>query len=172
MALIDCSFDGRGTTLTVQCRVPDGWRRATKTYCFSEQCRVDLLGGVTARVQANVFPVPASLSLSAADYGVRTEHQGGDDATVSYALDPLRLRVNFRLWQSDGQINKRLPWDSTRESGKLCLKWEEMFYDENGRYRVSALIVFNDPPNAPPRPAWEKGDGSFSGGLPSLGKRR
>lgn len=56
------------------------------------------------------------------------------------------------------------------ERRKLCLKWEDMFYDADGRYRIGLMAVFNPPPNAPGPTEWEKGEGFLSGGLPSLGK--
>jgi len=40
MELLDYSFAEQSSTLRLECRVADGWRRGDKTYCFSEQVRI------------------------------------------------------------------------------------------------------------------------------------
>jgi len=173
MSLIDYAFRDNARVLQLTCKVAAGWRSANKTYCYSEECRqIEVYQGMVARVRVSVFPVPVTLSNSASEFLIASAHEGGDFSTVSYSIDAEWLRVNVRLHKPDGNPNETLPWDLTNESRKLCLKWEDMFYDSRARYRISLMAVFSPPPNAPGPTVWEKGEGFFPGGLPSLGKRR
>jgi len=173
MPPIDYAFRDKGNVLQLTCDVAAGWRRATRTYCFSEECRkIELSGGLAIRARVSLFPVPVTLSDSAAGFRLSCDHQGGDHAAIYYSITPESLRIDLRLYTADGEANGWLPWDHTVEARKLCLKWEEMFYDSAGRYRVVLFAVFNPPPNAPGPVEWERGEGFLVGGLPSLGRRR
>jgi hypothetical protein len=173
MALIDYAFREDASVLHLVCKVAAGWRKARKTYCYSEECKsIEMTGGVTVRARVSVFPVPATLSEHAANFVFASEWEGGDRSRIWYAVDPSCLRLNTRLYKPEGIVNEQLPWGTTNESHKLCVRWEDSFFDRPGHYRLSVLMVFNPPPNAPGPTVWEKGEGFFPGGLPSLGKRR
>jgi hypothetical protein len=173
MPLIDYAFRDNGNLLQLVCDVAAGWRRATRTYCYSEECRnIELSGGFSVRARVNVFPFPVTLSSSAAGFVLISAHQGGDHAEISYSASRESLRIDVRLYKPSGDLNETLPWDHTVERRKLCLKWEDVFYDAGRSYRIGLMAVFNPPPNAPGPVEWEKGEGFLSGGLPSLGRRR
>jgi hypothetical protein len=173
VALIDYAFRQNAYVLQLTCKVEGGWRRATKTYCYHEECKqIELSGGATIRAQVSVFPLPVTLSQSAAEFKVSASHEGGGHDAIFWTLNRSSLTVEIRLIKPEGIPNDHLPWNFTNDKGKPCVKWESFAIDKAGSYRIALILVFNRPPNAPGPVEWEKGDGFLPGGLPSLGKRR
>src|SRR5271155_5741609 len=145
MARIDYSFQGSSRSLHLACRVKDFWEEKKKTFCFSEEIRgVQWKFDYTLRVRASVFPYPASLHPSNAQFAL-SESESGIFQNVRFDITPETLTIGLGLSKSDGSINEDLPWHQT-ENGKLCIAWEKFVQF----YRIDLLVVFDPPPVGPP----------------------
>ena len=150
MALIDYAFRENAQVLQLICKMAAGWHRAAKTYCYSEECKkIELTGGVTLRAQVSVFPLPVTISPSAAAFALSSVHEGGDRSTIFWEANPESLIVSVRLRELDGQPNGLLPVVRTADERKPCVRWEDAVFDMLGGYRIALLLVFNPAANAP-----------------------
>src|SRR5258708_3644679 len=50
-----------GRTLSLECRLADGWSKHTRTYCFSERLLMDWKFDNRCSVSVSVFPRPSGL---------------------------------------------------------------------------------------------------------------
>jgi hypothetical protein len=166
MARIDYSFQGSARALHLDCRVKDFWEEKKKTFCFSEEIRVPWQFDYTLKTRVSVFPYPASLHPSQAQYAL-SKAETGLFQNIAFTLGHEMLALEICLCKPDGTINEDLPWYQT-DNGKLCIAWEHFVQI----YRSDLLVVFDPPPAGPPPVEREWSRRFFPGGLPSLGKRR
>lgn len=166
MTRIDESFQGSDRALHPVCRVKDFWEKKTKTFCFSVEIKFPWRFDYRLRARVIVFPSPASLHPSRAQYAL-SEPESGVSERVYFAIDAEKLVIRVPLSNSDGMVNEDLPWRMT-QTNKLCIVWERHVR----LYRIDLLAVLDPPPSGPPpiELGWSRR--FFAGGLPSLGKRR
>lgn len=168
MPLIDFRFATSG--LVVNCDIAHGWKRAQKTFCYSEDCRnIPLKGDCTLRVHVSVFPVPVSFQKEV--FTVTGAYAGEDVRGIRFVLEQPTLTISVPLFVGS-EFNPRLQWGKTADSHKPKFESEVNVLDELGAFRVCLLGVLTPPPNRPGPTAWEPGQGFCSGGIPTLGKRR
>lgn len=170
MPLVDYSFVEQATILRLECRVADGWRRARKTYCFSEEVRIPWRHDYTLKTRTSMFPYPVTLS----DFESQWRPLGnfsGTHENIKFRFKDGGLRFDIPLWTPGSGLNEHLPWDLT-QTKKYCVRWEHVVNCGSCLRRISLLIVFDPPPAGPPPDVRDWFRRFYPGGLPSLGKKR
>jgi hypothetical protein len=183
MNYIDYSFAGSGRTLALECRLADGWRKHTKTYCFSESVSIDWKLDSKCYVVVSVFPRPGGFSEATQQWPL-VVLSNGQVYGIDYSVKAGKLEVRVPLLipppaemkevLSDGSIpNVALPWGQT-EDGKLRvhIQEREFAFHEGISYELQFLWTLLHKPLGPGPRMIEWCRRFYPGGLPTLGKRR
>lgn len=175
MRLLECSWLN-GKKLHIRSDIPSGWRRTEKNSCFSEKVNFDWEADCRARAVVSVFqrgykpfdPDPYVL-----------DHDDEMDG-LRYIFRSNYADLFLSLIDGNGKANPNLKWGET-PSHKPRLHWQISLSGERPSrnmeipsilsYELQVLVVLS--PILSPGPTnleWSRR--FFSGGLPSLGKRR
>jgi hypothetical protein len=187
--------------LSVQAQVADGWKRGGKTYCFAESLIVEWKGDRPIRVSVSMFPSPMGHQERAATPPLFLPAQGVQDH-LNYSLGGGVVEIVIPLGKDDEWLNPELNWQMQKtESPKPFVHWrippwnlqhgflsvadvgaDDLILHKNShylledlgaiRYRLKVWIVLQPPMRKPVPDVRDWGSRFFSGGLPSLGKRR
>ena len=184
MPALDYSFVSGGRALRLDADLTAGWETRPNTNSYAGQCVFDFpIPHREGRFDANTR---AQVQLFCRD-NPRLERPlvtFCEDYTregINVTGESNRLRIDAVLLAKDNTLDERLPWGRTEDRNKPYLHWQ---FDLVGVewlptnvpfkrwYELQVLIVFSPPRNRPAPVEWDRGTGFFSGGLPTLGRRR
>ncbi len=171
--LLDAVFAQSGAVIDIKAKILEGWEKKKKTYGFVAWEWLDWKHDIRLRVQVQVLARPAALAESYRDFPEDLEWEKSEIQDVSYSLHNGTLNLMIRLLESDGFLNKGLPWKLTT-SDNLATFWQQHIWGrhEGPNYGVQLLAVFHLPRTRRPRDVKDWQRFFAPGGLPSLGKRK
>lgn len=179
MVLLDYSFVKKGEILQLVGDLTNGWRKATKTYCFSEATTIESGLGKWLGATLQLFPRPGGFSSIHSQPPLPLKHSFTRDwMSGTITQSGIVVLVPWRVGEKP--LSEDTKWKKDRQ-GKPFIQTQldviPAAHDSGsspaehiGHFQLQLRLVIEPLNHAPPvvRDYFKR---FFPGGLPSLGKR-